>query len=440
MKMKDKNCIDGLLNFLDASPTAWHAADNCTTRLAEQGFIALDEKEAWDIKPGRAYFVMRNSSSVCAFIIPNKKPSSIRLAASHTDSPALKLKPNEEFYKENMLMLGLEIYGAPMLNSWVNRDLGIGGRLIYKNAAGKLIEKLVKTDAFPVVIPQIAIHLDRTVNENGLILNKQEHLAALASIRKDHDKEKNTNKKKAKEETFLDRVFKDVVGNGKVLASELFVFPLESARRFGENQELISSYRLDNLASVHATLEGILDAAKPHDHTIKMAAFWDNEEVGSNTAQGAGSPFIAHVIERIMIALKLNREDYLRIIPHSLCASIDLSHSVHPNYADKHEPRHPVLLNEGIVIKTNAQQRYATNAISSAAIVDICHEHEIPFQHHIARGDISCGSTVGPVHATLMGMQTIDIGIPQLSMHSSREIIGTADHLSMCRFLKYFFT
>ena len=427
MSKDDKKCIADLLKFLDISPTAWHAVSNCASELRERGFLELNEKDAWVIHPGNAYFVTRNGSSLCAFVIPKKKPQSVRLVASHTDSPSFKLKPNAEFYKENMLMLGLEIYGAPMINSWLNRDLGIAGRVVFRNKKGKVEEAIVRIDDMPIVIPQLAIHLDRTVNESGVVLNKQEHLAALAAV----------GEKTSDGSTFLERTIKRVISFDKLLSTELYVFPLEPARHFGEHQELIASYRIDNLASAHASLHGILKA-KADDHTIKIAAFWDNEEIGSNTAQGAGSPFIPNMIERISLSLKLSREDYLRLIPNSLCASVDLSHAVHPNYSDKHEPRHPVLLNMGIVIKTNAQHRYATDALSSATIVNLCHDHEIKFQHHISRGDMSCGSTVGPIHANLTGMPTVDIGCPQLSMHSAREIMGSSDHLSMCRLLQAF--
>lgn len=428
MPNKDAHTIADLLSFLDQSPTAWHATQNCVSTLIKHDFIRLEEGDSWDILPGGRYFVTRNDSSICAFIAPKNKLEAVRVAAAHTDSPSFRLKPNNEFYKENMLMLGVEVYGAPMLNSWLNRDLGIAGRVIFKNHDGEIKEELVRLDTMPVVIPQLAIHLDRTVNENGIILNKQEHLAALASV----------GEKLNNQPTFIERLLADVLPLKQLISHELFLFPLESARLFGEKQHLIASYRIDNIASVHAALQGLLNAHKPSDSHLKMIAFWDNEEVGSHTAQGAGSPFLMHVIERIALSMDYCREDFFRILTRSLCASIDLSHATHPNYSDKHEPRHVVLMNKGIVIKANAQQRYATDARSSAVIIDLCHQHEIPFQHHVPRGDLSCGSTVGPVHATITGMPTVDIGCPQLSMHAAREIMGTADHLAMCRLITAF--
>jgi len=420
--------IAELLTFLDTSPTAWHAVNNCSKELLEYEFVELKEENTWTIRPGGHYFVTRNGSSLCAFIVPKKAPIALRVAASHTDSPTLKLKPNAEFYKENMLMLGLEVYGGPLLSSWLNRDLGIAGRVIFKDKKDCIREELVRLDTSPVVIPQLAIHLDRNVNDTGLILNKQDHLAALVST---HDKSKDKS-------TFLERSLKKILPLKEILSTELFVFPLESSNLFGEENQLISSYRIDSLASVHAALKGLLNTIKPSDHLIKMIAFWDNEEIGSHTAQGAGSPFLMNIMERLTIALKLSREEYLRMITRSLCASVDLSHAMHPNYSDRHEPHHATLLNKGIVIKTNAQHRYASDARSTATIVELCHEHHIPFQHYVSKGDIPCGSTIGPVHANLTGMPTIDIGCPQLSMHSTREIMGTADQLSMCRLLTAF--
>lgn len=428
MANKETQHISQLMTFLDASPTAWHAVSNCTKELLENDFVELKEENAWSIVPGGQYLVTRNGSSLCAFIVPKKAPIALRVAASHTDSPTLKLKPHAEFYKDNMLMLGLEIYGGPLLSSWLNRDLGIAGRVIFKDKKGCIREELVRLDTSPVIIPQLAIHLDRNVNDNGLVLNKQEHLAALVST---HDKTK-------EKSTFLERSLKRILPLQEIYSTELFVFPLESARLFGEDQQLISSYRLDNLASVHASIKGLLSSIKPSDHLIKMITFWDNEEIGSHTAQGAGSPFLINIIERLTLALKLSREAYLRLLTRSLCASIDVSHAMHPNYSDKHEPRHVTLLNKGITIKTNAQQRYASDARSIAAIVELCHEHHIPFQHYVSRGDIPCGSTIGPIHANLTGMPTIDIGCPQLSMHSTREIMGISDQMSMCRLLTAF--
>lgn len=427
MNAKDKTTIKSLLHFFDSSPTAWHAVDNSIQELIKHGFLELKEDETWKVKPGGRYFVSRNGSSLCAFVAPKSAPKAIHMAASHTDSPSFKLKPNAEFTTENMCMLGVEIYGAPLLTSWLNRDLGIAGRIIFSDSKGKIHEKIATIKDHPVVLPQLAIHLDRNVNENGLVMHKQDHLAVLACLQ---DKNEKT--------SFLERVMKKQFPFKELLAYDLFLYPLEKGRFLGENEELIASYRIDNLASVHASLQSMIEAKNPAKDIIKMIALWDNEEIGSGTAQGAHSPFIAQIIERIALSLNISREEYFQLVSRSLCLSVDLGHALHPNYKDRHEPRHIALLNKGIIIKANAQHRYASDARSTANIVALCRSHKIPFQKYASRGDIPCGTTVGPIHAHVTGMPTIDIGIPQLSMHSCREIMGSQDHLALCELLRAF--
>lgn len=426
-KKADETMVQKLLHFLDHSPTAWHAVANCREDLLSFGFKELKEEEQWKLKLGERYFVTRNGSSICAFALPKKAPKSLRIAAAHTDSPSFKLKPNAEFVKENMVMLGVEIYGGPLLSSWLNRDLGIAGRVIYTDAHGKTCESLVDMKERPVVIPQLAIHLDRNVNESGPVLNKQEHLAAIAGLAQ-----------KQKQHTYLERSLKKVLPLKTLLAFDLFLVPVESATLIGEHQELIASYRIDNLISVYAALHGLLQQKQPSQDRIEMITFWDNEEIGSNTAQGASSPFFNQTLERICLALNFSREDYFQLISRSLCASVDLGHALHPGYSDKHEPRHLALLNKGVIIKSNAQNRYASDARSSAEIVRLCHEHNIPMQQYVSRADLPCGSTVGPIHAQHTGMPTVDLGIAQLSMHSCRELVGIEDFTSLYHLLKFF--
>lgn len=428
MNKKQSSGISGLLNFLDNSPTAWHAVENCARLLLKSGFKELKEQEVWDIKPVGRYFVIRNGSSLTAFIAPVQQPSIAHIIASHTDSPSLKLKPNCEFYNNNMLMLSCEVYGSPLLSSWLNRDLGIAGRVVYLDKKNSLCERLVRLEDSPVVIPQLAIHLDRTVNETGLVLNKQEHLAAIASVETDQ---------KFKD-SFLKRHLKKQFSFEELLSFDLFLYPLEKARLIGDGNSLISSYRIDSLESVYAALEALLQTKKSSSNLLKMIVLWDNEEIGSNTAQGAGSPFLPHIMERIAISLKMSREDYFRLNSSSLCISVDLAHALHPNYPEKHEPLHRPLLNHGIVIKSNAQHRYASDARSFAAIAALCLKHHIPYQKYVVRSDMPCGTTVGPINANLTGIPNVDIGCSQLSMHSCREIMGALDHLSMTQLLTEF--
>lgn len=419
--MDDKGIIADLIEFIDSSPTAWQAANNAAARLLEAGFHKLKEENIWQAEPGGKYFTLRNGSSLLAFVLPRQLPESIALVGAHTDSPGFKLKPNPEFTRFNMTMLGLEVYGSPLLGSWLNRDLGIAGRITFIDDNDQVQEKNVVLDQHPVIIPQLALHLDRDVNKKGLVLNAQQHTSAIAAI------EETTSG------SYLKHILRDTVPFKQLLDHDLFVFPLDKARFVGKNEEMISSYRTDNLAGVHAALQGML-SAEADDSTLKMIVLWDNEEIGSATPQGAESPYVLHVLERLV-----NRDDLLRLLPKSLCVSIDLAHGVHPNYPERHDPNHSPLLGKGIVIKYNANQRYATDARSSAKLQKVCLDHKIPTQKFVVRSDIPCGSTIGPLHAKLTGMPTVDIGIPQLSMHSARELIAAADHISMTRLTEKIF-
>lgn len=411
--------IPDLLSFLDASPTAWHAVETAVERLKHAGFHELKEEESWTIQPGGQYFVIRNGSSLCAFTVPQKNVDSVTILASHTDSPALKLKPYPEIRKQNMILFGVEVYGSPLLSSWLNRDLGLAGRVVYRDKKDQLKTSLVTLDRHPLVIPQLAIHLDRDVNDKGLILNKQDHLSALAAIEQDNAS------------PYLERLLKEVLPLKTLSRFELFLYPLEKARLIGWDKQLISSYRIDSLGSVHAALTAFLQVNKKKTDHINMVIFWDNEEIGSSTSQGAGSPFLPETLERITLALKKSREDYFRLLRRSLCVSVDLAHAWHPNYPEKHDPQHQPLMGKGVVLKTNAQQRYASDSHSFALLDDMAKKANIPLQIFVNRNDIGAGSTIGPIQATLTGIPTVDIGSGQLSMHSCRELTSCQDHVSM---------
>jgi len=411
-----------LLHFLDHSPTAWHAVSNAKAHLKKLGFHELLEGNAWKLKLGGQYFVSRNGSSLCAFILPKKMPSHAIVLASHTDSPGYKLKPNAEFSKENMTLLGVEVYGGPLITSWLNRDLGIAGRVTYLDAHHQVQEALVRLDEHPVVLPQLAIHLDREVNDKGLLLNKQEQLAVLADV------------SEAKKASFLAPLLKKAIGKSEILSSDLFLFPLEPASLIGGQKHLLASYRIDSLVSVHAILTA-LEQHKPSNDRLKVALFLDHEEVGSNSAQGAASPFFNQIFERIAIQCGLNREELFQLQSKSLCLSVDLGHALHPNYKDRHDPQHTLLMGQGVVLKYNAQQKYASDARTAGQVIALCKKHKIPYQSFVNRGDIACGSTIGPVYAHVTGMATVDIGIPQLSMHSARELVDIKDYSSMVKLL-----
>lgn len=423
--MKAQTKEHDLLNFLDGNPTAWHAVEDASARFKRQGFEPLEETRSWSLKPGGKYFVVRHGRAFCAFVLPKKAPQGARIVGSHIDSPGFKLKPQAEYVKENMLMLGLEIYGAPLLASWLNRDLGIAGHVVYRTKSAALHSATLIVDDLAVVIPQIAIHLDRTVNENGLVVHKQEHLAAILAC-----------DSKPPKLGLLEKHLKKQLGATEIISSDLRLFPLEKARYVGGNHEMVSSYRIDSMAGVYAILEGF--QVKPLEHDIQVAAFWDHEEIGSGTPYGAGSPFLMQTLERILGVLGQSRDAFYQFLARSTCLSVDLCHAIHPNYSDRHEPRHPMLMNQGIAIKHHAQFKYAGDAALIAHAVELCQKHKIPFQHFIPRGDIPSGSTIGPILAGLTGIRTLDVGISQLSMHSSRELMGVLDQKSLSKFIHAF--
>ncbi len=419
--------LTDLTAFLDSSPTSWHAAKEIGDRLALREFQPLDEEEKWDLELGKKYFVARGGA-VCAFCLPKNAPQRAILLASHTDSPALKLKPLPVYQKENMIQLGVEVYGGPLLYSWLNRDLVLAGRVVVTNHSGEPEEKLVHLDDALLFIPGLAIHLDREVNEKGLQLNKQEHLSPILGL----TKEKTLIPLEA-----LEKLLHRHLSFHSLLSFELFLVPRESARFVGLENEMLASYRIDNLASVHATLAALGGIEKPSAHLLQMGLFWDNEEIGSNSKEGAASPFFIDTLQRIGYSLKLSPEEVLLLKNKSLCVSIDMAHALNPNYPKKHEPQHTPLLGHGIVLKYNADQKYATNALSSAVINYACQSLNLSLQSYVCRSDLPCGSTVGPVLAKTTGINTVDIGLPQLSMHSIREVMATQDYLDLIRLLTH---
>lgn len=408
--------LEDLKSFLDHAHTSWHAAAQIGNRLAGIDFTPLDEEQKWALEAGKSYFVSRGGS-LCAFCLPEASPERAMILASHTDSPSLKIKPRPEIQKENMTLFGVEVYGSPLLASWLNRDLGIAGRIVVKNTHGELEKKLIYIEDSPLFIPQLAIHLDREVNDKGLILNKQEHMCPIATLENDS-------------KNYLETLLRRYHSFHDLLGYDLFLVPLEDSRFLGFNSEMIASYRIDNLASVHACAAAIAQANKPQKNTLQMAVFWDNEEIGSISV-----PFITDILKRIASFYKLNEENYIRMKNRSLCVSVDMAHAFNPNYANKLDPNHQPLLGKGVVIKHNAAHKYATDALTSARIVDLCHKQSLPVQSFVSRSDMPCGSTVGPIFTSMTGIPTVDIGAPQLSMHSAREVMACQDHMYMFQLL-----
>ena len=440
-----KTCSE-LLAFIDASPTPFHAAAEAAARLAAQGFSELHQEGSWaELQPGR-YFVRVGDATLVAFVLPTSAGGpglrGFRIVGAHTDSPNLRLKPRAPYEKAGYLQLGVEVYGGVLLNSWLDRDLLLAGRVVYRDGEGRLRRGLVRL-AQPIVrVPQLAIHLDRDVNEKGLLLNRQEHLAPIVGLTGpgSHPGQPRA----AGDLVVLHQLCAQALGidAATIVTSELMLHDAQASTRAGLSQELILAPRLDNLAMSHAAVLALGRAAAATDGDaglVPLIALFDHEEVGSNSAYGAQAPILPSILERIVLATGGNRERYHQVIAGSLCVSTDMAHAVHPNYADRHEAHHRPGLNCGPVIKTNAQQRYATCARTAALFQELCRKAEVPVQHYAHRTDLPCGSTIGPITATLLGIPTVDVGNPMLSMHSARELAGSEDPELMTRALSGFF-
>jgi aspartyl aminopeptidase len=420
--------LGDLLTFLGSSPTPYHAAEGTAARLRAAGFQSLTEAEPWDeLAPGR-YFVVQGGTSVLAFVLPHgsaKPASGFRIVGAHTDSPNLRLKPNADYKKEGYAQMGVEVYGGVLLNSWLDRDLSVAGRLIVRSGDA-LIQKLVLLDRPLCRVAQLAIHLDREVNEK-LALNRQEHLAPVLGL---------------EGSTIAELVATEAgVAQKDIVSSDLMLFDTVKPVVSGAKGEFLHSGRLDNLAMCHAAIAALIAAAPALEagDTIGVAALFDHEEVGSESAFGAHSGFLPRALSRIGAAAKATGDAYHRLLARSLCISADMAHAVHPNYEGRHEPRHKPALNGGPVIKVNTQQRYATNGATAALFSELARSVEVPVQTYAHRTDLPCGTTIGPIVSTLLGIRTVDVGNPMLSMHSIREMAGTKDPELMSRVMSAFY-
>lgn len=422
--------LEDLLAFLGASPTPFHAVASATERLEAAGFSTIAETDAWtDLAPGR-YALVHGGSTLVAFVLPEgRRISGFRIVGAHTDSPNLRLKPKPEYTKEGYAQLGVEVYGGVLLNSWLDRDLSLAGRVFVRDGH-RLEARLVRFTRPMLRVAQLAIHLDRDVNE-GLKLNRQEHLAPIFGLARDGAKD-------------LLALLADELGvpRDAIAGTDLMLYDVVPPTLGGREDELIFSGRLDNLAMCHAGLAALIDAAPRAgaEDLVPVVALFDHEEVGSESAYGAQSAFLPRALERIVLGRGGSREDYHRALAGSLCISADMAHAVHPNYEGRHEARHKPVLNGGPVIKVNSQQRYATSASTAALFRHLCERAEVPVQQYAHRTDLPCGSTIGPISATLLGIRTVDVGNPMLSMHSIRELGGAKDPAMMTKVLSAFFS
>ena len=408
-----------LLNFIDASPSPWHAVQSVVQRLLTQGYSELKESERWSLSAGGRYYVIRGGGSIIAFRLGEQSlpETGLHMIGAHTDSPGLRLKTNAAQASDGMLRLGVEVYGGPILATFTDRDLSLAGRINIRTADG-FATHLLKFDNPLVRLPNLAIHMNREVNEQGLKLNKQTELPLIFGIAADEQDAR---------EQFLGHVASALdVSVSDILTYELNVFDTQPGAFWGANQEFIANSQLDNLASCHAALTAML--ASEHAGATSICAFFDHEEVGSESATGAGGSFAQDVIQRIAGALGLDMEARHCMLAQSFFISADMAHAYQPNFPNAYEPSHKVLVNGGPVIKTNANQRYTSNADTTARFIRLCEAAGVPYQHYTHRTDLGCGSTIGPIMAARLGIASVDVGCPMWAMHSLRESAGVLDH------------
>ncbi len=407
--------------FVAASPSSFHAAAEGARRLSEAGFIRQDETAKWDDSPG-GHFLVRDGALI-AWRIPEgaSATAGYRIVGSHTDSPSFKLKPHPDISTAGWQQLGVEVYGGALLNSWLDRELGLAGRLTTRDGT----EHLVRTG--PIMrIPQLAIHLDRDVNDKGLKLDKQQHTAPIWSV---NHPERSVSGYLA---GCVDLTAEDIRGY------DVVAFDPAGPAVFGPEDEFLASGRLDNLSSVHASLAALINSGdSPH---IPVIAAFDHEEIGSGSRSGAAGPILADVLARISASLGAGVDDRHRMLARSYCLSADTGHAVHPNYAERHDPANRPLLNAGPLLKINANQRYATDAVGTALWRRTCEAAGVPTQEFVSNNALPCGSTIGPLTATRLGITTIDVGIALLSMHSARELAGTNDPLFLAQAIRAYCT
>ena len=403
-----------LLDYIDNSPTPFHAIENAIETLTAHGFVTLSEGDGWVLEPGQSYLVTRNGGALIAFRTPAEPTRRFRLIGAHTDSPNLRLKPQALFTRHGFVQLGVEVYGGALYNSWLDRDLGIAGRVVVRED-GALAAKLVRFDRPLCRVPQLAVHLDREVNEKGLVLNAQKHLPPVLGL----------SRSASNGDVLLGLLTEQLQCRADDIASsELMLYALQSSQLGGIESEFVFAPRLDNLAMCHASVRALTLSAPPTDTLIGVALF-DNEEVGSRTMGGAASPFLGNTLERA--CGPDGRAAYLRALSESVFISADMAHALHPNYADRHDEHHHPVINGGPVLKHNSNRRYATDGRGEAWFTAVARSVEVPVQRFVNRSDLACGSTIGPVTAANLGLAVIDIGSAMLSMHSAREMAGSQD-------------
>lgn len=426
---KKQKVAQELLRFIWESPSVYHVVENIRNKLIQQGFQELKEQDAWLVENGKGYFVVRNDSSIIAFRLPQKEIKGFHMVAAHGDSPTFKVKEHPELSVEDQyIKLNTEKYGGMIHSTWMDRPLSVAGRIVVRNAEGKPEKKLVNVDKDLLVIPSLAIHMNREVNK-GYEYNPQVDLLPLMGL---------GNKKEAKDMLLKEIALAVGVKKEDILGQDLFLYVREEGRLVGVDQELVLSPRLDDLQCVHAAVEAFGEKI-PKDYVNVLAVF-DNEEVGSTTAQGADSTFLKDTIGRVAEALGWSEEERCRKMAGSFLISADNAHAVHPNHPEKADPGNRPYLGGGIVIKYHGSQKYTTDGVSAAAMKLWCEKAKVPYQTFYNRSDMVGGSTLGNISNSQLSVTSVDIGLPQLAMHSAIEMAAGTDSAAAIKVFKVFWT
>ncbi|MCB5283013.1 putative M18 family aminopeptidase 2 [Arthrobacter sp. ES1] len=422
--------IQDLGAYVTASPSSFHAVHEAARRLNGAGFTALDEREPWQMPAGAGKFYVIRDGAIIAWVVPGTAhpTTAFNILGAHTDSPSFKLKPKPTTGKFGWLQAGVEVYGGPLLNSWLDRELQLAGRLVLRDGSQHL------TATGPLLrFPQLAIHLDRAVNE-GLALDKQQHMNPVYGLGDP-----------AGEDLLgllADRVAGADVDAAQIGGYDVVIADTQAPAVFGAKGEFFASGRLDNLSATHAGLTALIAhaaASLPAGSPIAVLAAFDHEEIGSASRSGASGPLLEDILVRISDGLGASASQRRQAFAASFCVSADAGHAVHPNYAERHDPANRPALNGGPLLKINANQRYATDATGAALWSRLCADAGIPYQEFVSNNEMPCGSTIGPLTATRLGIRTVDVGVPLLSMHSARELCGVDDPYRLARVTELFF-
>jgi aspartyl aminopeptidase len=418
----DRTHADDLIAFLGASPTPYHAVASAAERLEKAGFHRVAETDPWDGSRGGKYLL--RGGAIIAWYVPESATAATpyRIVGAHTDSPNLRIKPRPDSGGHGWRQAAVEIYGGAILNTWLDRDLGIAGRLALRDGS----TRLVNVDRPVLRVAQLAIHLDRQVNE-GLALDKQRHVQPIWGLGEAQDGDLVAF---VAQEAGLDA--------GEVVGWDLMMHDVQAAAYLGRDRELLAAPRLDNLLSVHACTAALVAAAREDLPYIPVLAAFDHEENGSQADTGAEGPLLGAVLERSVFARGGAYEDRARALAGTVCMSSDCGHAVHPNYPERHDPGHQPMPNGGPILKVNVNQRYATDGVGRGIFTAACERAGVPWQPFVSNNSIPCGTTIGPITASRHGITTVDVGVPILSMHSARELCGAEDPELLTRTLKAF--